>query len=64
MSKRIKPMPGNPVYIVIRGFEGIDVDLFGVLGYKGKKFFIRTNISLIEVNLRDIIYLQPVKSNL
>ncbi|MDQ7821591.1 MAG: hypothetical protein RDV48_02215 [Candidatus Eremiobacteraeota bacterium] len=59
MGDSLASLLGNPVYLVLRGFDGNDEWRFGVLGCNGTSYYLRTDSSLIAVNPRDIVEIYP-----
>lgn len=59
MGEKINQHVGDPVYIVLKGFDGMNEKLFGILGHNGKRYYLRTDRDMLEFNVRDVVDLYP-----
>ncbi|GEM_PF-2434539 len=59
MSEKIRDFLGDPVHVVLKGYDGIDEEHFGVVGCNGSRYYLRTDRSLMDLNLHDIVDLFP-----
>jgi hypothetical protein len=60
MGEILKAYVGNPVHIVLKGFDGLDEKLCGILGYDGSKYYLSSGSALMELNIRDVVQVLPL----
>ncbi|MGV8120817.1 MAG: hypothetical protein AB2L14_13750 [Candidatus Xenobiia bacterium LiM19] len=62
MSERIRDFLGDPVHVVLRGYDGVDEEHFGVVGCNGTRYYLRTDRLLMDLNINDIVDFFPYKA--
>jgi hypothetical protein len=59
MKNLMKAYIGNPVHLVMKGFDGSIDRLFGIMFQNGRRLFFRTGRHMLEINMKDIVEVAP-----